>query len=178
MRFIYDFILGLDAGVCRPVQRLFTALERRGTSAPGIHRDVSCVILAAIFVFCVYAFVQLATASMIYLYVASAAVTAAVETAWLIVHNNFAKIASRPNVQAHYTSTAKFVRSRMVALRLLAITYLVVSPFTGSFEGQLDLVGYLLVFLYGGKLYLMCCLPSLGDAERDKISLKSGEVAA
>jgi hypothetical protein len=173
---IFHFLRGLDAGVIDQVQRPFSYLEGKGASAPGIHRDASCVIMAAIFVFCLYSVLQLADSITIYFYLACALIAAVVEGKWMMAHANLSKSASRPDVIKLYRETAGFSRARMMPLRLLSIAYLLSAPFAFTFEGRLDLISWLLVFLYGFKLYLMCCLPGMRDDNRKEIHLSTGDV--
>lgn len=170
----YHFLLGLDAGVIGHVQRAFTFMEGKGATAPGLHRDVSCVILSAIFVFCLYSVLQFGNSPAIYVYLAFASVAAFVEGRWVRLHARLAKTPSRPDVVQLYNTTALNSRSRMLAFRLISIGYVVVAPFVFSFQGKLDLVSWLLVLLYGFKFYFLCCHPRLNSGRKKPLSQPLG----
>jgi hypothetical protein len=156
------------------MQRLFSFLEAKGVSVPGIHRDASCAIMAAIFVFCLHVALQFAVTPTTYVYLVCAGVAAVVEGKWLLAHANLAKTSKRADVIELYRVTADFNRAQMLPLRLISIGYLLAAPFIFSFDGRLDLISWLLVFLYGCKFYLMCCLPGAGVGK--EMNLNAGDV--
>jgi hypothetical protein len=171
MRMTSQFLRGLDAGLQDKAQCVFAWFEGKGSVAPAIHRDVSCCLLSAIAVFAVYATYQASGDAWFALYVSCAVVAGFVEMKWLRTHTRFVNQADMLETQRVYAETAVSHRAHLMPLRLAVTAYLLVSPFLISDTPRLDVIGWLLVFIYWVKFYFFCCFPGTGPGREASFNL-------
>lgn len=165
----YLFLRGLDDGVAAVFQKGFTAMETSGWTAPSIHRDAGCLSLSALAVFLFYAILSGNDGILLLAYIACALIVAAVEFRWVSAHSSLARRPMSADVQNLYRLTAERSRRTLFPVRLFVIGYLLISLVAGNPPTRLDFVGWVLVLLYWCKLYLLRCVPSLGESHEDRI---------